>query len=142
MVDYNINTKGTVSERFLDHANNPRNMGDIINPDGYAENSGECNDTMAISLEIRDGKIVEVKFWTNGCGATIACGSVVTELAKDNKISEAVNIGASEIILTLEDIPPENVHCAFLAADTLQKAIKDYCAKNDKNPKSHKGPMD
>lgn len=131
MADYDeLDPRTSFTEKFLDHINNPRNVGDIRNADGYAEDSGECHDTMAVSVKICENKVEDAGFWTDGCGATIACGSVVTELAKNRPISEAMKISASDIIAALGDIPPENVHCAILAAGTLQKALKDYCGKN------------
>jgi len=128
--EYESEINGMYTDKFLDYFHNPRNIGDIVDPDGWAEDSGECNDTMSIYLKIRDDRIVDARFWTDGCGATIVCGSVVTELVKNKNVTEAINISASDIIRFLEDIPPENVHCAILAADTLQKALKDYADKN------------
>lgn len=130
--EYESNMRQMYTKTFLDYFDNPRNLGDIINPDGYGEEAGECHDSMSIYLEIKDDYIKDAKFLTDGCAATIVCGSVVTDLAKNKHVSEAKNITAADIIEVLEDLPPENVHCAFLAADTLQKAIKDYYAKKNK----------
>ena len=128
---YVANIRQMYTKTFIDHFDNPRNIGDIIKPDGYAEDVGECHDSMAIYLEIKDDCIRDARFLTDGCAATIVCGSVVTELAKNKRVSEAMNITPSDIIQVLEDLPPENVHCAILATNTLRKAIKDYYAKRN-----------
>lgn len=63
----------------VDHAQNPRNVGSIQDADGFASVIGPCGDTIEIWLKIRDGAIDDVTFWTDGCGTTIAAGSMVTE---------------------------------------------------------------
>lgn len=128
--EYESEINGLYTAKFLEYFHNPKNIGGMADPDAWAESAGECNDTMSIYLKIVDGRIVNARFWTDGCGATIVCGSVVTELAKNRYISEAININASDIIGVLEDLPPENVHCAILAADTLRKALRDYADRN------------
>lgn len=87
--------------------------------------SGPCGDTMGISLKVRDKKIVNAGFW-NGYGATTACGSMTTEMAKGKTIEEALGIGQKEILEALEGLPEDHIHCALLAANTLGAAIEDY----------------
>lgn len=123
----------TYSDIAIDHANNPRNTGIIENPDGYARITGPCGDTMEISLKVRDKKIVNAGFWTDGCGATIACGSMTTEMAKGKTIEEVFGIGQKEILEALGGLPEDHIHCALLAANTLRAAIEDYLA-SEKEP--------
>jgi nitrogen fixation NifU-like protein len=77
------------SEKAIDHAMNPRNVGHLKGSDGLARITGSCGDTMEISLRISGGYIVDARFWTDGCGSSIACGSAITELIKGKSISEA-----------------------------------------------------
>ena len=113
---------GTVIDRFM----NPRNLGGILEPDGYARITGICGDTLEIYLKIRDGKIAECSFWTDGCGPTIACGSIVTELASGKNILEAKGISHDTVLEAFEGLPESHTHCAILAAHTLGEAIREY----------------
>ncbi|RKO66805.1 iron-sulfur cluster assembly scaffold protein [Desulfofundulus salinus] len=114
------------SDVVIDHANNPRNIGSIEDADGYASVTGLCGDTIQIWLKVTDGKIGEITFWTDGCGTTIAAGSMVTELARGKALPEALQITPRDVLDALGGLPEESVHCAFLAANALHEAIKDY----------------
>ena len=120
------------TEKTIDHFLNPRNLGQIPAPDGFARITGPCGDTMEISLKVSGDKIVNASFWTDGCGTTIAAGSMVTELAKGKNITEALKISQHDVLDALGGLPEESLHCALLAANTLKEAIKDYLAlKNE-----------
>ena len=123
---YILDMRGNYSETVLDHALNPRNVGSIPEADGFGEGTGECEDTMVIWLRVADDRIAEATFWTDGCGTTIACGSMATELAKGKTVKEAFLIGPEEILRALGGLPEESVHCAALAARTLKNALQDY----------------
>ncbi len=87
---------------------------------------------MEIWLKVKDGKIQEVTFWTDGCGANIATGSMVTELAKGKGIVEAQRITPQDVLNALGGLPEGNVHCAHQTTNTLKEAIRDYVAlKNE-----------
>jgi len=113
------------SETTVDHILHPRNTLQIPEADGYAACSSGCGENMKIWLQIRDSSIRNVGFWTDGCAATIACGSMATELAQGKTVFEAMKVTASDIAVALEDLPQGNLHCAELAARALQTALKD-----------------
>ncbi len=120
------------SETVIDHAMNPRNVGNTEAADGYASITSPCGDTMDIWLRVKDDTIVKATFMTDGCGTTIAAGSMVTELAKGKGVSQALRIGQEDVLSALDGLPEEGRHCALLAADTLKTAVKDYLAfKNE-----------
>jgi nitrogen fixation NifU-like protein len=114
------------TEATIDHAMNPRNMGGMENADGFGKVTGPCGDTMEIWLKIKNNTVVEATFLTDGCGTSIAAGSMVTELAKGKSISEALKITHQDVLDAFGGLPEESIHCAFLAANTLREAIKDY----------------
>jgi len=116
------------SERVVDHFLNPRNLGRIQAPDGFGRITGSCGDTMEIYLMIKNAGITDATFWTDGCGSSIASGSMATELVKGKSISEARGITKDDILDALEGLPEESLHCAALTASTLREAIKDYLA--------------
>lgn len=117
------------SEKVLNEYNEPRNMVRIENYDSYGIIRGSCGDTMEIFLRIYDNKITDIYFMTDGCGATIACGSMVTKLAKGIGIQEALDITKNDLINALDGLPEDNLHCAALAVGTLHKAINNYHCK-------------
>lgn len=116
------------SEETIDHFLNPRNLDAIPAPDGFGRVTGPCGDTMEISLKVIDGRIMNTSFWTDGCGTTIASGSMVTELAKGKSVSEALKITQQDVLDALGGLPEDSRHCALLAANALKEAIKDYLA--------------
>ena len=118
----------TYTETVIDHSMNPRNMGNIESADGFSRVTGPCGDTMEIWLKVKDGKIAEATFLTDGCGTTIASGSMATEMVKGKSIPQAQKITQQDILEGLGGLPEESEHCALLAANTLKEAIKDYFA--------------
>jgi len=116
------------SQTAIDHIRNPRNVGLISNADGQASITGPCGDTMEIWLRVQDCIIEQAAFWTDGCGTTIAAGSMATELAKGKRVAEVFRIAQQDVLDALGGLPDESVHCALLAANTLKEAVKDYLA--------------
>ena len=115
------------SETVIDHWQNPRNFRKIENPDGYTKVKGSCGDTMEMFIKMKDEKISECAFQTGGCGTTIVCGSVASELAHKKSFTQALAlISADEILKQLGGLPESDVHCAQLAAETLRRALADY----------------
>ncbi len=116
----------TYTETVVEHAVNPRHVGSLTDADGNASLLGSCGDNMEMWLKIEHDRITEITFWTDGCEATIACGSITTELAEGKTVGEAMAINAGIIMEKLGGLPPDHVHCAGLAASTLRKALVDY----------------
>jgi len=110
----------------VDHAMLPRNVGNISQADGFGRITGPCGDTMEIWLKVESDEVRKATFWTDGCGATIACGSMITEMVKNLSIVQALRIKQKEVLNSLGGLPEDNVHCALLAANTLREAIRDY----------------
>ncbi len=119
------------TERTLKEAYNPKNVGELKNPDGAARITGPCGDTVQIHLAVKGDTITDSKFMTDGCGASTACGSVITELAKGKTVEEALMIKDEDVLSVLGGLPEENIHCALLAANTLKAALEDYKSKID-----------
>jgi len=125
------------SEKVIERWLNPRNLGKIRTPDGFAKIKGPCGDTMQISFKVKDGTLSKIKFMTDGCASSIAAGSMTTELAQGKTVEEAAEISQQMILNALDGLPEESVHCALLASNILKEAIKNYLDSN-KN-KSLKG---
>ena len=117
----------TYSPAVIERWQNPRNLGTLETPDGYAKVKGICGDTMEMFLRVKDETITECAFQTDGCGTSIVCGSVATELAVGKPLIEALGaVSAAEILKVLGGLPESDVHCAQLAAETLRRAFADY----------------
>jgi len=121
--------------KVLEHFRNPHNFGSMDNPTvvGQVGNLA-CGDVMKLYLKIAKNKqgkdyIQDVKFETLGCAAAIATSSVVTDLAKDKTLIEALKIKNEDIIKALDDLPAVKIHCSLLAADALAEAIYAYYQK-------------
>lgn len=120
------------SEKVMDHFKNPRNVGEIENPDGVGEvGNAKCGDIMRIYLKIKDGMIEDVKFKTYGCGSAIASSSMATEMIKGKSVEEAVELTNKAVAEALDGLPPIKMHCSVLAEDAIKKALQDYAQKNN-----------
>ena len=114
------------SAKVLEEARNPRNLKRMAGPDAYAMVRGWCGDTMEIYLRLNGERIQQATFMTDGCGPTIACGSVLTAIVQEMTLEEAYKIKPQVLLSALDGLPEENVHCAELAVNTLQKAMADH----------------
>ena len=114
------------SARVIEHARDPRNVGSLENADGFAVVTGWCGDTMKIYLRLGPERTIrQVTFITDGCGPTLACGSMMTVLVRGLSPEEALKISADKLIRALDGLPAESVHCAELTVNTLRAAIAD-----------------
>jgi len=115
------------SDKVMDHFQNPRNVGEIPDADGIGEEGNpRCGDIMKLWIKVRDGRIVDAKFKTFGCGAAIATSSMITEMVIGKTLEEAEQITNEAVAEALDGLPPVKMHCSNLAADALKKAIADY----------------
>ena len=117
------------NEKVLDHYNNPRNVGSMDKADSSVGTgivgAPECGDVMKLQIKVLDGKIIDAKFKTFGCGSAIASSSLATEWIKGKSLDEANMISNSDISEELS-LPPVKIHCSVLAEDAIKAAIKDY----------------
>ncbi|MFC1917614.1 Fe-S cluster assembly scaffold protein NifU [Chloroflexota bacterium] len=121
------------SEKVMDHFMNPRNVGEIENPDGVGEEGNPvCGDMMTFYIKVKDNHLEDVKFRTFGCGAAIAVSSMVSEMAKGETVEEALKITPKTVAEKLEGLPKNKFHCSNLGAQALHKAIVDYQKKQKK----------
>jgi len=119
------------SDKVIEHFKNPRNVGEIENPDGIGHvGNPVCGDIMELYIKVKDGVIVDAKFKTFGCGAAIATSSMVTEMVKGKSIEEALKISNKTVAEALDGLPPIKMHCSVLAEEALKFAIDDYLNKS------------
>jgi len=123
-------------QNVIDHYENPRNVGSMNKND---DNVGTglvgapaCGDVMKLQIKVDDnGKIIDAKFKTFGCGSAIASSSLATEWVKGKQIDEASSIKNTDIAKEL-CLPPVKLHCSMLAEDAIKAALNDYQTKKSK----------
>ena len=132
------------SDRLIDHFNNPRNVGSMPKDDP-AVGTGivgapQCGDVMKLQIKVDgDGRIVDAKFKTFGCGSAIASSSLATEWIKGRTIDEALEVKNTQIAKELA-LPPVKIHCSVLAEDAVRAAILDYRRKKEQGSEGQAQP--
>ena len=121
------------SEKFKQEFSNPKNIGKIEDADSRVSITGVCGDTVEMYLALKDGKINDIKFMTDGCGATIACASYVTRMVKGRAVKDALRIKPEDVDTYFEGLPDESKHCAKLVIDTLKAAL-NRCEIKEQKP--------
>ncbi len=120
------------NEKVMDVFKNPKNVGEIENPDGSGTvGNASCGDIMMITLRIVDDVIVDAKFKTFGCAAAIATSSTATEMIKGMSVEEALKVTNKKVVETLGGLPAQKLHCSVLAEEAIKKAIEDYQSKRN-----------
>jgi len=117
------------SDKVLEHFKNPRNVGELEDPDGKGtEGSPACGDMVSVTITVdeKSSIITDIKFQSYGCASNIATGSIITELAKGKTLDEAKKITWKEAADALGGLPPIKAHCSVLAVEGLRAAITDY----------------
>jgi len=114
------------SETIINRWQHPRNWGILNKASGYAKITGPCGDTMELSIEVKHGVITRCTFDTDGCGTSIAFGSIITEMATGMTITAARKIDQQQMLAYCGGLPEQDQHCALLAVNTLHKAIDDH----------------
>jgi len=119
------------SDTVIEHFSNPRNVGTMENPDGYAKvGSPVCGDMMELYIRVEDGRIADIKFRTFGCAAAIASSSIATEMIKGLTVAEAAELTDERVVAALGGLPEAKIHCSVLAASALYAALEDYYGKH------------
>lgn len=111
------------------HWMNPTNFNKMADYDGYGRITGWCGDSIEIYIRVRGDAVSKASFFTDGCGTTIACASIVVSLAQGERIDNMTQITKQVVLDALGGLPAEDEHCAELAANALQYAVTDYQTK-------------
>lgn len=122
-------------KNVIDHYENPRNVGSLdkkdVNVGTGLVGAPACGDVMKLQIKVDDdGKIVDAKFKTFGCGSAIASSSLATEWIKGKSVDDAVKIKNTDIAKEL-CLPPVKLHCSMLAEDAIKAALSNYRQKKE-----------
>lgn len=118
--------RAVYSDKVVEEFYNPRNLGRMPEPDARGIVHGWCGDTMEIYLRLNGKRVQEATFMTDGCGPSVACGSMLTAMVQGTALKEAGEIKPQDLLAALDGLPEESVHCAELAVSTLQEAILNW----------------
>ena len=114
------------SQKLKEELFNAANICSIENPDSHVRITGVCGDTIEMFLSIRNGKIHDIQFATDGCGFTVACANYVARTPKGKTIEEALAIKPEDVDRYFEGLPEEHKHCAKLAVMILRALLEKY----------------
>jgi nitrogen fixation NifU-like protein len=124
-------TAGPYSAKVMDHFMNPRNVGEIEGADGVGEvGNPACGDMMRLYLKVENGRVVDARFRTFGCGAAIASSSMLTEMIKGKTLDEAREITNHAVAEALDGLPAVKIHCSVMAEQAVKSALDDYAKKH------------
>lgn len=113
------------SSQVLDHFQNPRNPGEVANPDASAQiENPACGDVLKFTLRVTAGRIEEIRFLAQGCVPAMACASLLTELVQGRTIVEARQLRREDLVRALGGLPQASTHASHLAMDTLAALIE------------------
>jgi nitrogen fixation NifU-like protein len=113
------------SVQLLDHFQNPRNAGDLLDADSTAEiENPVCGDVLRLTLRVKGGRISEIRFKAKGCVPAMACASALTELVAGKSVDEARGLRREDLIKAVGGVPQASTHAAQLSMDTLSAALQ------------------
>lgn len=112
------------SPQLLDHFQNPRNVGEVEHPDASVRMENPvCGDLMHLTVKVKAGRLVEVRFRIKGCVAAIACGSALSEIIEGRTLEEARTLKREDIVAAVGGLPPQSHHAGSLVIDALAQAL-------------------
>jgi nitrogen fixation NifU-like protein len=115
------------NELVIDHFSNPRNVGEMLEADGYAlVGDPSCGDQMKLWIKVKENRIFDIKFQSFGCPGAIATSSMATTLAIGKTIAGASKLTDDDVVLALGGIPENKRHCSLMGINALLAAIADH----------------
>jgi len=112
-----------------DHAQNPRNFGDMS--EGLADSyvcitDPACGDTVELWILVEEGTIFDIRFRSNGCAATLAANSMMTQLALGKTVAEAEQLQDEDIVAAFQGELVQQTGCPLAGVHALHKALEQY----------------
>ena len=113
------------SPQLLDHFENPRNPGEVVDPDASAQlENPACGDILKLTMKVANGRITEIRFLAKGCVPAMACGSALTELVRGKTMAAASRLRREELVQAVGGLPEASTHASHLAIEALAVALQ------------------
>jgi NifU-like protein len=123
---------GTDHQRFLDHRDRPRNLGEVLQVDGVAEIvAAEQGRSIRVTFTLdRQEQILVLGYRTDARGADLAACSALSVLAIGKTLREVLAIPKARVLAELEPLPAGEQVSELL----LQKALLEVSTVRRKQP--------
>ena len=136
--------RAVYSPQVVERAYHPRNLGRMEWPDAYQIVDGSCGDSMEMFLRVeakgtKGERVEEITFMTDGCGTTLACGSMLTTMVQGMSLEEAGQIEPEDLLDALGGLPEASVHCASLAVTSLRETIAHWYRRTHRQGRASDG---
>lgn len=97
---------------------------------GYTGAAGgaACGDLSRVSIVLDEGRVADVTFDAEGCGAMRAATAAVAEMVDGEAVLDVARIGTDEVDEAIGGLTPAKRHAAQLAADALHRALASAAA--------------
>lgn len=127
-----------ISKKLLEHFQNPKNVGIIVDADGYGKVENPiCGDMTEMYIKVEKDILRDVKFKSYGCFATIASASALSESVKGKTLNEILKGERTMeklmgmVMNELGNVPKKKMHCPPAPIEAFLKAIQDYYKKKN-----------
>ncbi len=117
-----------------DHAQNPRNFGDMS--EGLADSyisitDPSCGDRVELWILVEEGRIFDIRFKSNGCAATLAANSMMTQLALGKTVEEAQQLTDQDVVAAFQGALAQQSGCPLAGVQALHKALEQWNARRE-----------
>lgn len=113
------------SEKILEHFRSPHNSGDLPDANATVEVTNPvCGDVLRLAVRLENGRIAAARFRTQGCVASIASSSVLTDLLTGKSPAEVRTITPQSVSDALGGLPPATFHAAQLSVDAIAALLR------------------
>jgi nitrogen fixation NifU-like protein len=83
-----------------------------------------CGDILRLAARFEEDRVVEARYRTRGCTASIAAGSALTQWMTGKSRDELRRLRAADIEEAVGGLQPESRHAAVLCLDGVKALLK------------------
>jgi nitrogen fixation NifU-like protein len=127
--------KNALGEKGFDRWRNPKFCGAMEGSDRHARMKGSCGDTMEMYIRVKDDRLEQVSYVTDGCSSSSIAGSFTAELAMGKTFEEVLDLTGADVLQAIGTFPEAEEHCAHLAVSTLKEAVNSFLVDQVKGEK-------
>jgi len=115
------------TDKILEHARYPKNLGRVANPDVRFEELNQlCGDRIRVEFRLADGgQILEARFSGEMCAIAKGSASILFESLEGQTLAAVAAITDVDVLESLAGAIPKNrIQCALLPISALRGALK------------------